>query len=84
MLPLSERGVIKHVQVLPEVTVKLLQTEVVHFLHVVEEPSFQNANCIFYRALVPGLLYFGRQDDRVVVFNTFSVILVQLQGNPVS
>ena len=81
---LGERGVIKLVQVLPKVTVELLQTEVVHFLHVVEETLFQNANSILYRALVLGLLYFGRQDDRVVVFSPFSVILVQFWGNPVS
>ena len=61
---------------LPKVTVELLHTEVVHFLHVMEEALFHDANSILYRTLVLGLLYFGRQNDRVVVLSPFSIILV--------
>ena len=45
---------------------------------------FQDTNGILYRTLVLGLLYLGRQDDRVVALGSLSVIFVQLWGNPVS
>ena len=41
-----------------------------------EEALFHDANSILYRTLVLGLLYFGRQNDRVVVLSPFSIILV--------
>ena len=80
---LGKRSAVELVQMLPEVSVELLQTEVVHLLHVVKESLFQDANGILHGTLVLGFLNFGRQDNRVVVLSPFCVILVQLRGDPV-
>ena len=61
---------------LPEVSVELLQTEVIHLIHVVEEALLQNTNSILYGTLVLGFLHLGGQDNRVVVLSPFCVILV--------
>ena len=68
---------------LPEIPVELFQTEIVHFLHVMEEPLFQNTHGIFNGTLVLGLLYLGRKDNGVVVFRPLCVVPVQLRVDPV-
>ena len=68
---------------LPKVTVELLKTEVVHFLHVMEEALFQDTNGILNRALVFGLPDLGWKNDRMVVLGPFRIILVQFRGDPV-
>lgn len=68
----------------PEVAVELLQAEIVHFLHVMEETLLQDTNSVLDGALVFRLLYLGRQDNGVVVFSPFCVIPVQFRRNPVS
>lgn len=62
----------------PEVTVELLQAEIVHLRHVMEDPLFKNAHGILGRTLIPGLLHPGRKNDRVVVFCPLGVVRVQL------
>jgi hypothetical protein len=51
---LRKRRVVKLFQVPPEVLVELLQTEIGHFLHVMEETLLQNTHGIFYGALESG------------------------------
>ena len=81
---LGEGRIVEFIQMSPKVSVELLQAEVVHFLHVVEEAFFQNTNGILYRTLILGLPDLGRKNDRVVMLGPFCVILVQFWGDPVS
>ena len=69
---------------LPQVPVELLQTEVAHILHIMEESLFQNAYRIFYGTFIPGLFDFGRKDRRAVMFSPLSIIPVQLRIDPVT
>lgn len=80
---LGKRSAVELVQMLPEIPVELFQTEIVHFLHVMEESLFQNADGIFDGTLVLGFLYLGRKDNGVVVFCPLCIILVQLRVDPV-
>ncbi len=80
---LRKRSVIELLQVPPEVTVELFQTEIVHLLHVVEEPLLQNTNGISHRTLLLGLLHLGGQDDGVVVLSPLGIVLVQFRRDPV-
>lgn len=68
---------------LPQVTVELFQTEIVHFFHIKEDALFQNAHGILHGTLVLGLLHLGRENDSVVMFGPFGVILIQLRIDPV-
>src|SRR5699024_12123064 len=52
---------VEFVQVVPKVSIKSFQAEVVHFLHVMEDTFFQDAHGILHRALVSGLSHLGRE-----------------------
>lgn len=80
---LRERRVIEILQMQPEVAVELLQAEIVHLLHVMEEALFQNPDGVLNRALVLGLSHLCGQDDRVVVFGPLRIVLVQFRRDPV-
>ena len=80
---LCERRSVEFLQVPPEVTVELLQAEIVHFLHVVKEALLQNADGIFNGTLVLRLPHLGRENHCVVVLRPFCVVLVQLRLDPV-
>ena len=80
---LCERRSVEFLQVPPEVTVELLQAEIVHFLHVVKEALLQNADDIFNGTLVLRLPHLGRENHCVVVLRPFCVVFVQLRLDPV-
>ena len=68
---------------LPKIPVELLQTEIVHLLHVVEKAFLQNPNGILNGTLVFGLLHLGRKDNGVVVLSPLGIGRVQIRRNPV-
>ncbi len=76
-------SVVELVQFFPEVTVELVEAEVIHLLQVMEDTLLQNAHGIFNGTLVLGPFDLGWEDDSVVMFCPFCIILVQLRVDPV-
>lgn len=67
----------------PQILIKLINTEILMLLHLMEKAFFEDAYSVFYRALEFWFADFRWQDDCLIMLSPFGVILIQLRSDPV-